>query len=338
MIEIKENFRLLPYNTFRIDVKANYFIELKKEEEIQELFSKDILKKNKLFILGGGSNVLFTQDFKGLVIHPLLTGVEIVDESEEDISIRVGCGVIWDEFVEYAVAKNWGGIENLSNIPGSVGASPVQNIGAYGREAKDVIEKVDGVMLSSGKPLSFTNSMCKFGYRNSIFKSAFRNDFMISRVTFRLKKPPHKLITHYNPIERELLNYEIKGIDSIRKIITEVRNSKLPQVEKIGNAGSFFKNPIVPFHIAEKIRLDYEDAPVYSMDPKNVKLSAAWLIDRSGCKGLQHGNAGTYDKQPLVLVNLGNATGQEILDHSKFIQQKVYEKFDVHLEPEVNIL
>jgi len=337
MIEIKENFGLLPYNTFRIDVKARYFVEIEDEEDISELIHVDFFRNKDRLILGGGSNILFTKNFEGLIIHPVMKGMNLMEDTEEDVIIRVGSGVEWDVFVEYAVTRNWGGIENLSNIPGNVGASPVQNIGAYGREVKDVIEKVEGVLLSDGKLLNFTNSQCKFGYRNSIFKSELKNDFLISGVTFRLKKPPHFITTHYHPIEEELLKYENRDINSIRKIICDVRQIKLPQVDKIGNAGSFFKNPIVSVDVADKIQTDFIGVPVYRVDDTTVKLSAAWLIEKAGCKGLRRGNAGTYAKQPLVLINLGNAQGKEILETGLFIQQKVFNKFGVKLEPEVNI-
>jgi UDP-N-acetylmuramate dehydrogenase len=338
MIEIKENFGLLPYNTFRIDVKANYFVELKNEEEISELFQFDIFHKQNHLILGGGSNILFTKNFNGLIMHPVIKGMDLLDETDEEIVIKVGSGVVWDEFVEFAVKKDWGGIENLSNIPGNVGASPIQNIGAYGREVKNVIEKVEGIILSSGKSINFANSQCNFGYRTSIFKREFRNDILITRVTFRLKKQPHILITHYDPIENELLKYKTRNIDTIRKIICDVRGLKLPKVEEIGNAGSFFKNPVIPVDMAEKLKSIHSGIPIYRVDDKVAKLSAAWLIEKAGCKGLRQGNAGTYDKQALVLINLGNALGEEIVALGKFIQQNVFNEFGVSLEAEVNIV
>jgi UDP-N-acetylmuramate dehydrogenase len=338
MIEIKENFRLLPYNTFRIDAKARFFVEIKSEEDISELFLSDIFQSQARIILGGGSNILFTGNFNGLVIHPMFDGIEIIDESAEDIEVRVGSGVVWDEFVSFAVSKNWGGIENLSDIPGNVGASPVQNIGAYGREVKEVVEKVEATSLSNGEKVVFTNRECKFEYRNSIFKSKFKNDLLITSVTFRLSKPPHVLITHYDNIEHELLKSGTRDIDAIRKIITGIRRSKLPLVDKTGNAGSFFRNPILSNSTADKIKAIHPNIPVYRVDDDTVKLSAAWLIDKSGCKGLIRGNAGCYETQPLVLINLGNADGNEILDLANFIRQKVFEEFGVHLQPEVYII
>lgn len=338
MIEIKENFELLRYNTFRIDVKAKYFIEVSNEEEISELLRSEVYNKNSHLILGGGSNILFTRDHEGLVIHPAITGINIVDETDDEITVKVGSGVVWDEFVEYAVTRNWGGIENLSNIPGTIGASPVQNIGAYGAEVKDVVAKVEGINLLSGKPESYLNTQCKFEYRNSIFKSEYKNNLLINHVTFRLNKPPHSLKTQYGAIEQELANYDNKDIATIRAIICKIRQIKLPQVEKIGNAGSFFKNPVVPSAEVKRIQSPYQDVPVYPFNDDKVKISAAWLIDKAGCKGLHLGNAGTYEKQPLVLINLGNAKGQEIVDLANFIKERVVEKFGIQLEPEVNII
>jgi UDP-N-acetylmuramate dehydrogenase len=337
MPEIKENFELLRHNTFRIDVKTRYFVEIASEEEAFELLQSDIFHKNPHLILGGGSNILFTHNYEGLIIHPAIVGINIINETDDEILVKVGSGVVWDKFVEYAVTMNWGGIENLSDIPGSIGASPVQNIGAYGVEVKDVVVKVEGINLSSGKPESLVTTQCKFEYRNSVFKNEYKNNFLICGVTFRLHKSTHTLKTHYGAIEQELANYNSKDIATIRAIICKIRQLKLPNVEKIGNAGSFFKNPVVTSDEIKKIQSLYGDVPVYPFSDDKVKISAAWLIDKAGCKGLHQGNAGTYDKQPLVLINLGNAKGQEIVDLANYIKERVIEKFSVQLEPEVNI-
>ena len=337
MPEIKENFELLRHNTFRIDVKTRYFVEIASEEEAFELLQSDIFHKNPHLILGGGSNILFTHNYEGLIIHPTIGGINIIDETDDEILVKVGSGVVWDKFVEYAVTMNWGGIENLSDIPGSIGASPVQNIGAYGVEVKDVVVNVEGINLSSGKPESFVTTQCKFEYRNSVFKNEYKNNFLIFGVTFRLHKSTHTLKTHYGAIEQELANYNSKDIATIRAIICKIRQLKLPNVEKIGNAGSFFKNAVVTSAEIKKMQSVYDDVPVYPFSDNKVKISAAWLIDKAGCKGLHQGNAGTYDKQPLVLINLGNAKGQEIVDLANYIKERVIEKFGVQLEPEVNI-
>jgi UDP-N-acetylmuramate dehydrogenase len=338
MIEIKENFGLYSYNTFRITANAKYFVEVNHEREIAELIQCHAFQNNQHLILGGGSNILFTGNFGGLIIHPRISGIHVVDETERDVLVKVGSGVVWDTFVEYAVTHNWGGIENLSEIPGNTGASPIQNIGAYGTEIKDTVEKVECFNLKSGNLLSFSNGQCEFGYRNSIFKKKYKNDLIIIHVFFRLKKPPHTLITNYDTIQHELRRNKNINIGTLRKIVCDIRRSKLPSVSQTGNAGSFFKNPTVTHEKAEKISSDFKEAPVYNTNNNMIKLSAAWLIEKSGCKGIRCGNVGTYEKQPLVLINLGKATGKEIIDLAKYIQQKVLDKFGIELEPEVNII
>jgi UDP-N-acetylmuramate dehydrogenase len=338
MVEIKENFSLQEYNTFGIDVFAKYFIKVSKEEELDQLIESELFRNNPHLILGGGSNVLFTNDYAGLVIHPSIGGIEIIEETKTEVLINCGSGIVWDELVQYCVEHDWGGIENLSNIPGNVGACPIQNIGAYGVEVKQVIEKVEGFDLKDKSKLTFLRDQCDFGYRDSIFKRQYRNDFMITHVSFRLKKTPHSLNTSYIALTKELEKYSQKTIQTIRKIVIEIRRSKLPDVNILGSAGSFFKNPVVSEEISNKISSLYPDSPKFRSENGLIKLSAAWLIDRSGCKGLQFGNASTYLQQPLVIVNLGNATGKEIMTLSKIICEKVNEKFGVILEPEVNII
>jgi UDP-N-acetylmuramate dehydrogenase len=338
MVEFKENFSLLSFNTFGINASANYFANICNELEIDELIDSEPFRKNSRLILGGGSNILFTDDFTGLVIHPAFGGIEIIDETKTDVVVKCGSGVVWDELVQYAVEKDWGGIENLSYIPGNVGACPIQNIGAYGADIKQVVEKVEGIDLRNKKRLSFLPEECKFGYRDSIFKKELKNDFLITHVSFRLKKPPHKLNVSYSVLAKEFENYNEKTIQSIRDIVIEIRRSKLPEVTELGSAGSFFKNPVVPNDIANKIFSAYPDCPKFRSENGQFKLSAAWLIDRSGCKGLQFGDASTYILQPLVIVNLGNASGKDIVLLSKTIQEKVFERFGLMLEPEVNFV
>ena len=338
MFDFKTNFSLKQYNTFGIDVSTEFFTEISNSNDIKELIDSDIFKTHSRLILGGGSNILFTKDFQGLIIHSRIRGIDIVDENKEFLYLKVGSGEVWDEFVEYSVSKGWGGLENLSAIPGHVGASPIQNIGAYGVEVKDVIKEVQGIDLVNGQALSFTNSDCKFAYRNSIFKQKLKNDFLLTHVVFQLKKFPHKLITEYGQIEQAFSKEKEKTISVMRKIICEIRNSKLPDVKNIGNAGSFFKNPIVTSAIADELKSKISDIPQYRSSDGKYKLSAAWLIEKAGCKGIQLGNAGSYKNQALVLINLGNAEGKEIVKLADYIKNRVYELFGVNLETEVNII
>lgn len=338
MLDFKTNFSLKQYNTFGIDVTAKFFTEISTSDDINELTASDIFIKNPRLILGGGSNVLFTKDFEGLIIHSKIGGIDIVEENKDFVYLQVGSGEVWDEFVEFCVLKGWGGLENLSAIPGHVGATPIQNIGAYGVEVKDVINEVQGIDLVKGQILSFKNSDCEFAYRNSIFKQKFKNDFLLTHVVFQLKKFPHILVTEYGQIEQALNKEKERTISVMRKIICDIRNSKLPDIKKIGNAGSFFKNPIVTSAIAEKLKVKFNDIPRYKTSDGKYKLSAAWLIEKAGCKGIQLGNAGTYKNQALVLINLGNAQGKEIVKLADYIKNRVYELFAVNLETEVNIL
>jgi UDP-N-acetylmuramate dehydrogenase len=338
MVELKENFSLQSFNTFGINASAKYFSKVGTDEELGELIESEEFRMNPHLILGGGSNILFTKDYNGLVIHPSFIGIEIIEETKTDVLIKCGSGFVWDKLVQYAVDRGWGGIENLSDIPGNVGACPIQNIGAYGVEVNQVIETVYGTDLLENKKLSFNREQCNFGYRDSIFKKQYKNNFLISHVNFRLKKTPHVLNSSYAALAKELDHYSEKNINTIRKIVLEIRRSKLPEVSNLGSAGSFFKNPVVSEIIANKNFSEYPDCPKFRSESGLVKLSAAWLIEQSGCKGLQNGNAATYLKQPLVIVNLGNATGKEIFNLSKIIQNKVQEKFGILLEPEVNFV
>lgn len=338
MRDFKVNFDLRKYNSFGIQVQARFFIEIDKPDDLKEVICSDIYKSNSRLILGGGSNILFTENFNGLVLHSRIKDISVADENDEYVFVRVGSGMVWDEFVAYSVKKKWGGVENLSNIPGSVGASPVQNIGAYGIEVKDVIDNVEGINLKTNETTVFSAKDCEFEYRNSLFKRLYKNDFFITRVTFKLKKFPHELITHYGDIEKGLNNLKNPNISDLRKIICDIRSSKLPDVDEAGNAGSFFKNPIVTSAFAKSLSDQYEDIPIFRHDNLHQKLSAAWLIDKSGCRNIKQGNAGTHPGQPLVLVNLGGAKGSEIRDLAHFIRQRVKETFNVKLEPEVNMV
>lgn len=332
MPSIKNQHDLQPLNTFGIKASAQYFIEVSSEKDLPELPE---LKQDKILIMGGGSNILFTKDFEGIIVQMKISGINIEGEDEQSVIVSAGGGVEWDELVAFAVLRNLGGIENLSIIPGSVGAAPVQNIGAYGMEVKDTIEKVECYDLMTGMTITFSNRDCGFSYRYSVFKGEFKNRLLITKVYFRLKKPPHTLVTTYGNIA-ELLP-ENPSITDVRNIITGIRQSKLPDHKVTGNAGSFFKNPVVHEQTALKLKELYPGIPIFPEATGLAKISAAWLIDQSGCKGITRGRAGTHPKQPLVLINLGGASGSEIFELAQYVQGEVLEKFGIMLEPEVNV-
>ena len=338
MLQIKTNYPLQSLNTFGIKVNAMYYTEIDSAEQLPELIKNPVFSKNKVLILGGGSNILFTKNYEGLVLHIKIHGTEFINEDDSSVLISVGGGMVWDDFVAYAVANNLGGIENLSAIPGSVGAAPVQNIGAYGVEVKNAIENVEGYDLERQQFLTFNKEECLFQYRNSLFKEQYRNSFVITRVFFRLSKAPHKLVTHYGDLTKRLIEFPEQNIAAMRKLITQIRESKLPDYRKTGNAGSFFKNPVLKNELALPLKEKYPDIPSFPDEKGKIKLSAAWLIDKAGCKGIKLGHAGTHSKQALVLINSGSASGDEILKLAQHIQSTVKDRFGIMLEPEVNIL
>ncbi|MCK4662821.1 MAG: UDP-N-acetylmuramate dehydrogenase [Bacteroidales bacterium] len=337
MAEIIRNHSLKDYNTFGIDVKAKYFIELKNTDEVKNFhITNNKYKKIQKLIIGKGSNILFTEDFNGMVIHPNLKGVKRIGEDENHVLFKAFAGEIWENFVRYSVNNNYGGIENLSLIPGSVGASPIQNIGAYGVEVKDLIHCVETIDIETGELKIFSNSECHFGYRDSIFKSKYKNKYIINSVTYKLNKI-HNYNIHYGNIENELKNFNEISISTIRQAVINIRKRKLPDPEIIGNAGSFFKNPIVDNSKIEELISKYPDIPIYfKLDNKN-KIAAGWLIEQTGWKGEKIGDAGVHDKQALILINHGNATGKNILELANKIIKSVAEKFGVELEMEINL-
>jgi UDP-N-acetylmuramate dehydrogenase len=338
MFSLSNNVQLKNYNTFGIDAIARYFLTIGSSDDLIAFFSanKDFLKEKRL-ILGGGSNLLFISDFDGLIIYPDIIGTKILSESDEVIEIEVGAGEEWDNFVALCVEKGWGGTENLSLIPGKVGAVPVQNIGAYGVEAESIIIKVNGINLDTLERDSMKGDECEFGYRNSIFKTRQKGKFVVTSVIFRLLKNPSFTLT-YGVLKAEMAHYEEVNLKTVRNAVISIRESKLPDPKKIGNAGSFFKNPIVLKKVADQIKEQYADIPVFADGKGKVKIAAGWLIEKSGWKGKSFGNAGVYDKQALVIVNKGEATGKEIFELSEKIRQDVYDNFGINLEPEVNIL
>ncbi len=337
MFEIKENISLKNYNTFGIDIKCRYLVNCNTVQDIVDFVKSHEAKDSLLMILGGGSNVLFTVDFEGYILRPNIKGIEIIEESGEFVIIKVGAGQDWDEFVEYCVNNNWGGIENLSLIPGNVGTCPIQNIGAYGVEVKDVIVEVEVINRESLDIKKYSNLECKFGYRDSIFKHELKNKEIITYVYFKLKKQPD-LKLEYGNLQDELKRFDNININSVRQAVIDIRNSKLPKPEEIGNSGSFFKNPVINKSEFDSLIKKFPEMPFYIQNNDLVKIPAGWLIEKSGWKGKRVGDAGVHEKQALVLVNYGNATGKEIYDLAIQIQRSVKEKFDLNIEMEVNII
>lgn len=338
-MEILENQSLKKLNTFGIDASAKYFTEFSSIENIHEILSDArYFTLNKL-ILGGGSNLLFSKNFDGIVLKNNLKGIELINEDANYYYVRSAAGEAWHSFVMYCIENNFAGLENLSLIPGNVGASPMQNIGAYGVELKDHFYELEAYHIADKTIHTFNNSDCKFGYRESVFKRELKNQYIIISVTFRLLKKP-KLNTSYGAIEKELEAMNVKeiNIQAISKAVCNIRRSKLPNPAEIGNAGSFFKNPEVERGKYEFIKISYPEIVGYELENGNVKLAAGWLIEQCGWKGRTIGDAGVHKLQALVLVNYGSAKGTEIFDLSQQILDSVKVKFGVELEREVNII
>ncbi len=335
-MNIQENISLKKYNTFGIHVNAKRFISIDSLYGLQQLLKieKDI------FLISGGSNMLLTKDIEKLVVHVNLKGVSIDRENDNDINITVNAGENWHDFVLWCVSQNYGGIENLSLIPGNVGTCPIQNIGAYGVEVKDTITRVETLDIKTGKLVTFSNTECDFGYRNSIFKNEVKGKYIITSVNFKLTKTEHNLNFSYGAIEAELVSNNITNptIKNISDAIITIRQSKLPDPKKIGNSGSFFKNPVIFKSEFEILQKDYPTIPSYIISESEIKVPAGWLIEQCGFKGKRFGDYGVHEKQALVLVNYGNASGEEIYALAKQIQETVFTKFKISLEIEVNII
>lgn len=336
MLQIHENVSLKNFNTFGIEAYARYFVEINHKEELKELFADNKWYNINRLVLGGGSNMLFTQNFDGLVIKINIRGIEHRINHEE-VTVEAGAGEIWNNFVNYCV--NWGfaGVENLSLIPGSVGASPIQNIGAYGVELKDIFESCEAFEIATGNFVHFSNADCKFAYRESIFKQEKKGQYIVCSVKFKLSTQENINIS-YGAISAELEKQGIiePNIKDVSKVVSEIRVSKLPDPSTIGNAGSFFKNPVISKDEFDQIHSRYPDVVHFIVD-SGIKLAAGWLIECCEWKGKVVGETGTWKNQALVLVNHGNATGKEVFDLSENIIQSVYQKFGVRLEREVNI-
>ena len=338
MIRSYSNYQLQKHHTFGTQATASHYFEFTETEDLEGFLSTTTQWKNlPILILGEGSNLLFVSDFQGLIINPNIPGIKVVHEDRNNIWLEVGAGVVWDDLVEYAVFNGWGGIENLSLIPGKVGAAAFQNIGAYGMEIQNQIESVTGFDLESQTEITNEASECGYAYRDSIFKNQLKNRFIITSVSIKLDKFP-EFILNYGDLKDETEKLGAITLRNIRKAVIGIRESKLPDPKVYGNAGSFFKNPIVNTALAEQLLATYPKMPHYPAPDGQTKLAAGWLIEQCGWKGFRRGDAAVHEKQALVLVNYGNATGKEIYDLSKEIRQSVHEKFGVELEQEVNVI
>jgi len=336
--KIEYNKSLKNYNTFGIDVSASEFVQVNSEQELVNIITK--YKSKEIFILSGGSNMLLTKDLNCLVIHIALKGILTNLQSSNTVLVTAQAGENWHNFVQFCIKNNYGGLENLSLIPGYVGSAPIQNIGAYGVELKDTFVSCEAVHINTGEKKLFSKEECNFGYRNSVFKNELKEKYIITNVTFKLTTKKHKLNTSYGAIENAL---EADGINnpSIKEIseaVIKIRKSKLPDPNEIGNSGSFFKNPVISSNNFKKLQKSYHNIPFYKISEDFIKVPAGWLIEQCDYKGKRWGDAGVHSQQALVLVNYNNATGQELLKLSKDIQKNVLQKFNIHLETEVNII
>ena len=332
-----ENHSLLAHNTFGMDVRAALFFEYDTVEELQTfLQSDDFAHRNRYIHIGSGSNLLFEGDYRGIVMHSALHTLEVVEESDAHVLVRVGSGYVWDDFVAYCVAQGWAGVENLSAIPGEVGASAVQNIGAYGVEVRDVIVRVEAMALD-GTTRTFTNEECGYGYRDSVFKRELRGQYIITHVTYRLEKSPTYRLD-YGDLRARVEACGEPTLKAVREAVTAIRDSKLPDPRVLGNAGSFFTNPVIPRAQYEALKEKHPNMPSYPIDEERVKVPAGWLIDHAEWKGKALGRAAVHDRQALVLVNLGGATGKEVMTLAERVCEDVFNKYGIRITPEVNFI
>ena len=337
-MHIQNNISLKPYNTFGIDVNAKHFVSVSDIDDLKQILSSKNYP-NKL-VLGGGSNMLLTKDFDGLVIHINLKGISIISENDNTVIVKANAGENWHNFVLWCIENDYGGIENLSLIPGNVGTAPIQNIGAYGVELKDVFESCEAISIETKSLQSFSKSDCSFGYRNSIFKQKAKGKYIITSVYFKLSKQNHNLNINYGAISSELNMMKVSHptIQDVSKAVISIRESKLPNPKEIGNSGSFFKNPVISKTLFNTLLENFEDIPSYPVSKQEVKVPAGWLIEKAGFKGKRFGNYGVHKNQALVLVNYDDAKGIDILNLSKLIQKTVHRLFGISIEAEVNIL
>lgn len=335
-LQILKDHSLRDYNTFGVDVLASRFARFRSVDELIG-YLKD---EQDIFLLGGGSNLLLTKDIEALVLKNEIFGIHISDRSKDSVLVKCGGGEVWDDLVEWSVSLGFGGLENLSLIPGCVGTSPIQNIGAYGVELQEVMESLEAVELRSGNRKTFSNEDCQFGYRDSVFKRKLKGQYCITSVTFKLSLADYKLKLDYGSIKENLAGKDIHKptIGDVRASVIEIRNSKLPKPAELGNSGSFFKNPIVNQDKMRSLLQLFPDIKYYPSGELHFKIPAAWLIEQVGMKGSRVGDAGIYAKHALVLVNHGKATGQELIDFAMKVKDEVQKKFDIALQPEVNII
>jgi len=337
-MHIESQKHLKRYNTFGIDVMAKKFVSVPSVSDL-----KTILKKHSgkpLFLLGGGSNMLLTKNIEALVVHLDLKGISIVSKNDAFVQLKVMAGENWHEFVQYCIKNNYGGLENLSLIPGNTGTAPIQNIGAYGVELKDTFVSCEALHIKTQELKTFSKAACQFGYRNSVFKNELKGDYIITSVTFQLTTNNHRLKTGYGAIQEQLVSKNITNpsIKDISEAVIAIRQSKLPDPKELGNSGSFFKNPIISSEEFQQFRTHHPEAPFYEVSPTQFKIPAGWLIEKAGFKGKRFGDAGVHKNQALVLVNYGNATGEEIWELALKIQEKVKSQFGIYIQPEVNVI
>lgn len=336
---ITQHKNLKSYNTFGIEVYSQYFTEINSINDFKELVKEEIYRKNKKLVIGGGSNILFTKDYDGIVIKNNLKGKEILKQTGDDVLVKIGAGENWHGFVMWCIDNKYYGLENLSLIPGCVGASPMQNIGAYGVEIKEVFAELEAYDMITAERRIFSKQECNFGYRESVFKHEFKDKYLITSVTYQLKKTAPVNIS-YGAIASELEAAGVKSPDikDVSDAVIRIRKSKLPDPAVTGNAGSFFKNPEVPATKYSELKKEYEALVAYPLANGNYKLAAGWLIEQCGLKGYEHHGAAVHNKQALVLVNKNNCSGNDVLELSSYVMQKVFDKFGVRLEREVNIV
>lgn len=332
------NHSLKHYNTFGIDVNAKAFIDISSTDQLKKVI-QDNNNQLPLFVLSGGSNMLLTKNVEALVLHINTKGIQMVDEDDDFVWIEAQAGEVWHDFVLTTIDRNLGGLENLSLIPGKVGSAPIQNIGAYGVEIKDGMHSLTALNLTTLETETFLNTDCQFGYRESVFKQDLKGQYIITSVTFKLKKEPHTIHTSYGAIQEQLQQMMVSNptIKEVSKAVIAIRQSKLPDPKEIGNSGSFFKNPVIDKSLYQSLLEKNPTIPHYPVNDFQVKVPAGWLIEQAGLKGFRKGDAGVHTKQALVLVNYGNANGQELIDMATHVQKSVFDKFKITIAPEVNI-
>lgn len=345
IMRIEENKSLKAFNTFGIEAAARYFAEVRSADEFRELAGDKRFARAKKLLLGGGSNILLTGDFDGFVVKNAIPGIKVTEETATDVIVRAGAGVVWHDLVAWAIERNYGGLENLSLIPGLTGAAPVQNIGAYGAELKDTFHELEAIEMDSLTAVKFSAGDCAFGYRDSVFKNKARGKYFITSVSLKLAKlsaagAPYRFRTEYGDLRRMLDEMKVKELSlaAVSEAVCRIRRAKLPDPAEIGNAGSFFKNPSVPAVQCRELIQKYSAMPHFPQKDGTVKVPAGWLIEQCGWKGKRAGRAGCHRDQALVLVNHGGATGREILEFSETVRQSVRERFGIELLPEVNIV